>query len=82
MLYLAVVVDAFSHRFIGWATADHIRTELVLDAVGMAMARRRRPAPGTTHHSDCGTQGGVNRSSQHLVIVEVCGGTTSAAGRS
>ena len=54
-LYLAVVVDAFSRRIVGWAMADHLRTELILDAVGMAIARRR-PAPGTIHHSDRGTQ--------------------------
>ncbi|WP_255472711.1 IS3 family transposase [Quadrisphaera setariae] len=54
-LYLAVVVDAFSRRIVGWAMADHLRTELILDAVGMAI-QRRRPEPGTIHHSDRGTQ--------------------------
>lgn len=64
-LYLAVVVDAFSRRIVGWAVADHLCTELILDAVGMAI-QRRRPQPGTIHHSDRGTQGGLNWSTQHL----------------
>lgn len=54
-LYLAVVVDACSRRVVGWAMADHLRTELVLDAVGMALFTRR-PAPGLVHHSDRGSQ--------------------------
>jgi transposase InsO family protein len=40
-LYLAAVLDAFSRRVVGWAMADHLRTELVLDALGMALAARR-----------------------------------------
>ena len=50
-VYLAVVVDAFSRRVVGWAMADHLRTELVLDAVGMAITTRK-PAAGTVHHTD------------------------------
>jgi transposase InsO family protein len=53
-VYLAVVVDAFSRRVVGWAMADHLRTELVLDAVGMAITTRR-PAAGRVHHTDRGT---------------------------
>lgn len=52
-LYLAVVVDAFSRRVVGWSMASHLRTELVLAALEMALARRR-PAPGLIHHSDHG----------------------------
>jgi hypothetical protein len=78
-VYLAVVVDAFSRKVVGWAMADHLRTELVLDAVGMAITTRKPPA-GTVHHTDRGSQGGLNRSSQHPVIREVCDGATSAAG--
>jgi putative transposase len=63
-LYLAVVVDACSRRVVGWAMADHLRTELVLDAVGMGLFARK-PAPGLVHHSDRGSQGGFKRSSQH-----------------
>ena len=54
-LYLAVVVDACSRRVVGWSMAGHLRTELILDALDMAIARRR-PADGLIHHSDQGTQ--------------------------
>jgi len=53
-LYLAVVVDAWSRRVVGWAMACHLRTELVLGALNMA-CRQRRPV-GVIHHSDQGTQ--------------------------
>jgi len=53
--YLAVVLDAFSRRVVGWAMASHLRTELVLEALDMAVAHRR-PAPGVVHHSDHGCQ--------------------------
>jgi putative transposase len=53
-LYLAVVVDAFSRRVVGWAMAGHLRTELVLDALEMALQRRR--PEGVVHHSDQGSQ--------------------------
>jgi putative transposase len=53
-LYLAVVVDAWSRRVVGWAMATHLRTELVLDALNMALSQRR-PAQ-VIHHSDQGTQ--------------------------
>ena len=54
-LYLAVILDAFSRRVVGWALADHLRTELAADALQMALANRR-PAPGLIHHSDRGGQ--------------------------
>jgi putative transposase len=53
--YLAVVVDGFSRRIVGWSMADHLRTELVLDALDMAIAQRQ-PAPGLVHHTDHGCQ--------------------------
>ena len=53
-LYLAVVMDAWSRRVVGWSMATHLRTELVLDALEMAL-QQRRPA-GVIHHSDQGTQ--------------------------
>ncbi|MGH8239512.1 MAG: IS3 family transposase [Steroidobacteraceae bacterium] len=53
-LYLAVVVDAFSRRIVGWAMADHLRTELVLAALEMAYAQRHPRK--VIHHSDHGTQ--------------------------
>jgi putative transposase len=54
-LYLATVLDAFSRRVVGWAMADHLRTELVLGALEMALGARR-PAAGLIHHSDRGCQ--------------------------
>jgi putative transposase len=54
-LYLAVVLDAFSRRIVGWSMADHLRTELVLDALDMAISQRQ-PAPGLVCHSDHGCQ--------------------------
>jgi len=54
-LYLAAVLDACSRRVVGWAMADHLRTELVLDALDLALATRR-PAAGLVHHSDRGCQ--------------------------
>lgn len=54
-LYLAVVLDVYSRRIVGWSMADHMRTELVLDALEMAV-RTRRPAQGVIHHSDQGAQ--------------------------
>jgi putative transposase len=54
-LHLAVVMDLHSRRVLGWATADHLRTELPLRALEMALSRRR-PARGLVHHSDHGPQ--------------------------
>jgi putative transposase len=50
-LFLAVVIDAYSRRVVGWSMANHLRTELVLDALEMALWNRR-PGPGLIHHSD------------------------------
>ncbi len=65
-LYLAVVLDAFSRRIVGWAMETYLRTELVLKALDMALAQRR--ATGVIHHSDQGSQGRFKRSSQHKVL--------------
>jgi putative transposase len=54
-LYLAVVLDAFSRRVVGWSIADHLRSEIVCDALDMAVWTRR-PDAGTIHHSDHGCQ--------------------------
>lgn len=54
-LYLAVVLDACTRRVVGWAMADHLRRELVLDALGMAL-HQRKPVAGLIHHSDHGVQ--------------------------
>jgi putative transposase len=55
-VYLAVVLDAFSRMVIGWSIADHIRAELVVDALEMARWRRRPPHGQTIAHSDHGAQ--------------------------
>lgn len=54
-LFLATVIDAFSRRCVGWSMCDDLRAELVLDALGMAVTRRR-PEAGVIHHSDRGSQ--------------------------
>ena len=54
-LYLAVVMDLFSRRIVGWAMADRLGHELALAALEMAIARQH-PAPGLIHHSDRGVQ--------------------------
>ncbi len=54
-LYLSVVLDVWSRRIVGWSMQSHLRTELVLAALDMAVASRR-PPPGVVHHSDQGCQ--------------------------
>jgi putative transposase len=53
-LYLSVVVDAWSRRVVGWSMATHLRTELVLEALNMALSQRRPQE--VIHHSDQGSQ--------------------------
>lgn len=56
-LYLAVVLDAFSRRVVGWAAADHMRSELVEQALTMALTHRASAvSSGLIHHSDRGSQ--------------------------
>jgi putative transposase len=54
-LYLAAVQDLYSRRIVGWSMANHLRAELVVDALRMAVARRQ-PEAGLIHHSDQGSQ--------------------------
>jgi putative transposase len=54
-LYLASVMDCYSRRIVGWAMADHLHADLVVDALEMAVARRH-PGTGVIHHSDQGSQ--------------------------
>jgi transposase InsO family protein len=65
-LYLATVIDLASRRVIGWATAEHLRTDLV-DAALTDAIRRRRPAPGLIFHSDRGCQ---YSSTQHAKLAK------------
>ncbi len=53
--YLAMLLDAHSRRVVGWAMADHLRTELALDALVMVLGQRR-PGAGLVHHTDRGCQ--------------------------
>jgi putative transposase len=55
VLYLASVLDCFSRRVVGWSLRTDMKAELVVDALEMALARRR-PKPGLVHHSDRGSQ--------------------------
>lgn len=54
-LFLAAIIDCYSRLVVGWAVADHLRTELCTAALDDAVARRR-PGPGLVHHSDRGCQ--------------------------
>ncbi len=76
LVFFSFVIDAYSRMIVGWQFASHMRTDLVLDALRMALHRR---APGAdvslVAHSDAGSQLGLNRSSQHLD----CGGVYGQA---
>lgn len=54
-LYLAGVIDGFSKRIVGYAMAEHMKTDLVMQALRAAV-QRRKPVPGLIHHSDRGSQ--------------------------
>ena len=79
-LYLAFVLDAHSRRIVGWAMEGHLRTELVVDALQMAVCRRK-PAPGLVHHSDQGVQYTARSFSERLkeVGIEPSMGRTGSA---
>jgi len=62
-LDLAVVLDAWSRRIVGWAFSADLKTRVVLDALDMALAARK--PDNLVHHSDRGSQGGFNWLSQH-----------------
>ncbi len=63
-LYPATVIDLASRRLTGWAIADHMRTELVTDALATAL-QTRNSLTGAVVHTDHGAQGGFNWSSRH-----------------
>ena len=71
-LYLAVVVELFSRKVVGWAMAPSMPAQLVCEALSMAIASRQ-PTPGLLVHSDRGAQDGFNRSSQHRVALRILG---------
>ena len=70
MVYVAFVFDVFSRRILGWRAATTMTTPLVLDCLEQAIWTRRaegtRDLSGLVHHTDAGSQGEFNRSSQHL----------------
>ncbi len=65
-LYVAFVIDAYARRIVGWRVSRSAEASFVLDALEQAIhARRPVQGGGLIHHSDRGSQGGLNRSSQH-----------------
>ena len=64
-LYLAVILDLFTRKVIGWAMRDHMRAELTIAALTMAI-QRRRPTAGLIHHSDRGSRPELKWSSQQF----------------
>jgi transposase InsO family protein len=69
-LYLATVIDLASRRVVGWATGDHLRTDLVAQALTNAAANRR-PTNPVIFHSDRGCQTGFNRSSHRRLVAVI-----------
>jgi transposase InsO family protein len=65
-LYLAVILDLFSRRVVGWSMADHMRSELVLDALQVALGSRLPSKAGLIFHSDRGAQYASNAYQQAL----------------
>ncbi|MFJ9523415.1 IS3 family transposase [Kitasatospora sp. NPDC101801] len=72
-LYLATVLDLFSRRLLGYAMGAHHDAALVGASLKMAATTRGGTVDGVIFHSDRGSEGGFNRSSQHLCELEVCG---------
>ena len=76
-LYVAVILDLFSRRVIGWALSERLTTPLALEALRMAVTRRQ-PGPGLLHHSD---QGGQYLSAEYRAVVAVHGMAMSMSRR-
>src|ERR1700710_836306 len=71
-LYVAFVIDVFARRIVGWRVSSSMRTDFVLDALEQALYDRQPERDRSlTHHSDRGSQGGFNRSSQHRVELRI-----------
>jgi transposase InsO family protein len=64
-VYVAFVFDVFSRFICGWQAASHLRTDLALDALEMALWQRKGAGEGLVHHSDRGCEAGFKGSSQH-----------------
>jgi putative transposase len=72
VVYVAFVIDAFSRRILGWKAATTMQTQLVLDALEMAIFTREQEGitdlTGLIHHNDAGSQTRLNRWSQHRLV--------------
>lgn len=68
-IFVAIVLDAYSRRCIGWSLATHFRTSLTIEALQMAL-RRRKPPAGLIHHSD---RGGSYSADEYLAILRAGG---------
>jgi putative transposase len=77
-LYLAVVIDLFSRRVIGWSMAEHIRTELIITALDAALGQRIPSPSGLVFHSDRGSQ---YASSDYQLMLQKAGITCSMSRR-
>ena len=71
-LFLSVVMDVCTRRIVGWSMREDLQAELVVDALGMAVTRRR-PNGRVIHHSDRGSQPELKWSSQQLFVREIVG---------
>jgi putative transposase len=78
-LYLATLLDVCSRRVVGWAMADHLRTELALEALRMAVGQRRSRAGALVHHTDRGCQY-TSRAYQAALLAYGIGCSMSRAG--
>ena len=75
VVFFSFVIDVFSRRVVGWQLAGHMRTDLVLDALRMALGTREPGADfALVAHTDRGSQPGLNRSSQQYVVRGTVGG--------
>ncbi|CAM5595921.1 hypothetical protein [Streptomyces olivaceoviridis] len=78
-MWLSAIRDAFSRRVVAWETSARADADLVLTSLEYALASREVASGELVHHADHGCQGEINWSSQHLLITEVCNGTTEEA---
>ena len=72
-LYVALILDVHSRMIVGWQIANHLRTDLTLDALEMALWRRDVTFGDLTHHSDRGSQTRLKGSSQHRLVEQSVG---------